>query len=143
MLRADGRASAEYRELSLSCGVLAQACGSARAVLGGGLGAGTEVLAVVSAEVCAPKRKHPARGFLEVRARPPAPSRWRAQVAVESSALLGADDRVQQALMAKLSLKLGAVLNEALEEDLAGKLCVVPGAYVWKLCLDVLASAPS
>ena len=50
-LRADGRAALEYREVSVRTRVLPQCYGSARAVVGGGLGGGTEVLCALTARV--------------------------------------------------------------------------------------------
>lgn len=84
ILRPDGRQALEARELEVDTNVFVQCYGSARVILGCGLGAGTEVVAAVTAQVgegtaCA----------LEVEC---SPSLWAA-----------GDDRARQALSERLS----------------------------------------
>ena len=50
-MRSDGRQPLEAREFDIETNILVQCWGSARCVVGGGLGGGTECLAAVTAQI--------------------------------------------------------------------------------------------
>ena len=51
MLRVDGRGALDFREVVVARNVLPQCRGSARVVIGGGLGRGTEVLCALTGDI--------------------------------------------------------------------------------------------
>jgi exosome complex component RRP42 len=126
-VRSDGREQRELRDVEISCGVIAQATGSARVRIGS-----TDVIVGVKAEIGTPDVETPNLGACEfsVECSPLASPKFRGR----------GGDELSAELSAAIEKSYGVGLAQRAEDsalDLAS-LCILPGKSCWILYIDAL-----